>query len=175
MQGIATSSKMDFKVENAVPSDSGRITDIFFSAFTNNLIQRIMPDTEDVRAFQTARFREAAESTETENGPFLVKVVGSENTGPVIAGFAMWKVYEGTATASDEGGKTEWPASSDSELCDSFFGGITRERKQAIGDQPHYGMSLFLNSRLTSRTGHACRRPGIRSSRSRRDSSEMGP
>lgn len=131
---------MEFTLTPVLPEDAPAITDVFFASFTNALSQRLTPDTEDVRAFETAFFKTAAEEAQSSKGSDFIKVVASEpGVEPAIAGFALWKYYEGERDPH-EGEKIEWPASCDGALCESFFAGVDRERKMAIGDQPHYCM-----------------------------------
>lgn len=137
---------MEFTLTAALPEDAPAITDVFFASFTNALSQRMTPDTEDVRAFETAFFKDAAEEAQSSKGTDFIKVVATgpgqeqgQGQDPVIAGFAIWKHYEGEKDPH-EGEKIEWPPSSDSALCESFFSGVDQERKKAIGDQPHYCM-----------------------------------
>lgn len=134
------SNTMEFTLTPVLPEDAPAITDVFFASFTNALSQRLTPDTEDVRAFETAFFKTAAEEAQSSKGSDFIKVVASEpGVEPAIAGFALWKYYEGERDPH-EGEKIEWPASCDGALCESFFAGVDRERKMAIGDQPHYCM-----------------------------------
>lgn len=140
---------MEFTLTPVLPSDAPAITDVFFASFTNALSQRMSPDTEDVRAFENAFFKHAAEEAQSSKGSDFIKVVasepGQEGQDPVIAGFALWKYYEGERDPH-EGEKIEWPPSSDSALCESFFTGVDQERKMTIGDQPHYCVfSYFLS------------------------------
>ncbi|KAL2809127.1 hypothetical protein BJX63DRAFT_371419 [Aspergillus granulosus] len=139
---------MNFKIEPATVSDAPRLTEIYFSAFTNELSNRIMPRTDDVREFQIARFKNLAEAASPENNTHLLKIVGTGSDqllSPVIAGFAIWKFYDGndTSDGKDEKGGVQWPASSDSELCSSFFAHVYQERKRAIGEQPHYYLDML--------------------------------
>lgn len=148
LQGLS-SNTMEFTLTPVLPSDAPAITDIFFASFTNALSQRMSPDTEDVRAFETAFFKNAAEEAQSSKGSDFIKVVasepGQEGQDAVIAGFALWKYYEGEKDPH-EGEKIEWPPSSDSALCESFFTGVDQERKMAIGDQPHYCVFSYFIS-----------------------------
>ncbi|KAL4784905.1 acyl-CoA N-acyltransferase [Aspergillus varians] len=135
---------MHFSLQPVLPTDAPRITDIYFAAFTNNLSQRIMPETDDVRIFKTAAFEKAAEDAQSEKPIDFVKVVSTApDQDPVIVAFAMWKYFDGDSDGEDGGSKLEWPTSSDGDLCDSFFSRVDRERKQAIGDQPHYYLNML--------------------------------
>jgi hypothetical protein len=134
---------MNFNIEPAVPSDAARITEIYFAAFTNELSHRIMPRTDDVREYQLARFKKLAETAPTDSKTHFLKIVGSGSESdptPVIAGFAIWRFFEGDSASDEKHSKStvQWPASSDAELCNSFFSRVDQERKNAIGEQPHY-------------------------------------
>ncbi|KAL4993225.1 hypothetical protein BDV10DRAFT_190185 [Aspergillus recurvatus] len=139
---------MDFALQPAVPEDAPRIAEIYFSAFTNALSQRLMPRTKEAEAFQTANFKKSAEEAHSGQGKDMIKIVATApDQEPVIAGFALWNFYSGTSDSDDqEKKKVEWPSSSDSELCESFFSGVERERKTAIGEQPHYCLAPLLRS-----------------------------
>ncbi|KAL4950654.1 acyl-CoA N-acyltransferase [Aspergillus filifer] len=147
---------MEFSLQPALPSDAPALTQIYFSAFTNELSTRIMPNTPDVATFRTAGFEKAAEDAQAGRNTDLIKVVGTaEGQDDVIAGFALWKFFEDNSdpNATGEGKKTEWPASSDAALCDSFFSGCDRERRRAIGDQPHYYLSMLAVDPAYGRQG----------------------
>ncbi|KAL3435094.1 hypothetical protein BDV09DRAFT_168552 [Aspergillus tetrazonus] len=146
---------MDFAIEPVLPEDALRITEIYFSAFTNSLSQRIMPRTEESEAFQTARFRKSAEEAQSGQGKDMIKIVATvPDQEPVIAGFALWNFYSGTSDSTEhEKEKVEWPSSSDSELCERFFSGVERERQTAIGDQPHYCLYMLAVDPAFARRG----------------------
>ncbi|KAL4807455.1 acyl-CoA N-acyltransferase [Aspergillus unguis] len=138
---------MSFSLEPAVANDAPRLTEIYFAAFTNVLSQRITPDTGDVREFQTAAFKKDIENAQNGKGMHFTKAVDKDG---VIAGFSSWKVYEGL---TEDEGTIQWPASSDAELCTSFFGGMNTERKKIIGDQPHYELSMLAVDPAFGRRG----------------------
>ncbi|KAJ0414823.1 hypothetical protein BJY00DRAFT_294498 [Aspergillus carlsbadensis] len=149
---------MSFKIELAVPSDVARITEVYFSAFKNELSNRIMPRTDDVREFQVARFQKLAETTPTDSKTHFLKIVGSQSESdqaPVIAGFAIWRFFDGDSNSDEKDAKStvQWPASSDAELCNSFFGHVAQERKNAIGDQPHYYLDMLAVDPAFGRRG----------------------
>ncbi|KAL6232789.1 hypothetical protein BDW75DRAFT_216798 [Aspergillus navahoensis] len=150
---------MDFALQPVLPEDAARITEIYFSAFTNTLSQRIMPRTKEAEAFQTANFKKSAEEAQSGQGKDMIKVLATApDQAPVIAGFALWKFYSGTSdSAQEEKEKVEWPSSSDRELCESFFSGVERERKTAIGDQPHYCLQMLAVDPAFSRRGLGAR------------------
>ncbi|RDW79314.1 GNAT family N-acetyltransferase [Aspergillus mulundensis] len=146
---------MDFSIEPVLPSDAPRIAEIYFSAFNNPLSMRLMPRNEEGYAFQVANYKKSAEEAQSGPEKDMVKVVGTApGQDPVIAGFAQWKFYDGTPI--DEGEKkekTQWPSGSDAELCDSFFARVERERRTAIGEQPHYCLQLLAVDPAFSRRG----------------------
>ncbi|KAL4917374.1 hypothetical protein BDW62DRAFT_183964 [Aspergillus aurantiobrunneus] len=145
---------MEFTLEPALPSDASRITEIYFAAFTNELSQRLMPKAEDVRAFRIANFENDAKEAQRapltgslgdKSGPVthMIKAVGTApGQPPVIAGFALWKVFEGDSD-DESGSGVEWPASCDSEVCNTFFAKVDSERKGAIGDKRHYYLNML--------------------------------
>ncbi|KAL3456706.1 hypothetical protein BJX64DRAFT_270151 [Aspergillus heterothallicus] len=154
---------MDFKIAPASPADAARITEIYFSAFANELSNRIMPRTDDVREFQIARFQSLAEeasSGSSKNTHFL-KIVGTESdesSAPVIAGFAIWRFFDGDESDSSQQKRpVQWPPSSDAELCNSFFGHVAEERKRAIGEQPHYYLDMLAVAPEFGRRGLGAR------------------
>ncbi|KAL4988103.1 acyl-CoA N-acyltransferase [Aspergillus falconensis] len=147
---------MDFALQPALPEDAPRIAEIYFSAFTNTLSQRLMPRTKEAEAFQTANFKKSAEEAQAGLGKDMIKILATApDQQPVIAGFALWKFYSGTSDSDDQGEKekVEWPSSSDRELCESFFSGVERERKTAIGDQPHYCLHMLAVDPAFGRRG----------------------
>ncbi|KAL4903142.1 hypothetical protein BDW74DRAFT_180013 [Aspergillus multicolor] len=146
---------MNFSLEPVQPSDAPRIAEIYFSAFTNPLSTRLMPRSDEGYAFQVANYQKSAEEAQSGEEKDMVKIVGTEpGKDPVIVGFALWKFYDG---ASDDEGKEEekvqWPSSCDAELCNSFFAGVVRERKTAIGEQPHYCLHLLAVDPAFGRRG----------------------
>ncbi|KAL2846163.1 hypothetical protein BJY01DRAFT_213520 [Aspergillus pseudoustus] len=138
---------MNFNIEPATASDASRLTEIYFSAFDNVLSNRIMPRTDDVREFQIVRFSTLAEEASTDPTTHLLKIVGTgsdESASPVIAGFAIWRFFDGVdSDGKQEKKAVQWPPSSDSELCISFFTHVSEERKRAIGEQPHYYLDML--------------------------------
>ncbi|KAL2856782.1 hypothetical protein BJX68DRAFT_191657 [Aspergillus pseudodeflectus] len=153
---------MNFNIEPAVPSDAARITEIYFSAFTNELSHRIMPRTDDVREYQLARFKKLAETAPTDSKTHFLKIVGSGSESdqtPVIAGFAIWRFFDGDSASDAKHSKStvQWPASSDAELCNSFFSRVDQERKNAIGEQPHYYLDMLAVDPAFGRRGLGAR------------------
>ncbi|KAL4975541.1 acyl-CoA N-acyltransferase [Aspergillus desertorum] len=145
---------MNFVLQPALPEDAARITEIYFSAFTNALSQRLMPRSKEAEAFQTAKLRKSAEEAQCGQETDMIKIVATAPAQkPVIVGFALWKFYSGTSDPENGREKVEWPASSDRELCESFFSGVERERKTAIGDQPHYCLHLLAVDPAFGRRG----------------------
>ncbi|KAL4865167.1 hypothetical protein BDV12DRAFT_188416 [Aspergillus spectabilis] len=147
---------MEFTISPATPADAPRLTEIYFSAFSSDFSRRLFPPANDTRAFKISGLERDAEETQSGGKKSsLIKVVGTaEGQEPVIAGYALWNFYEGdTDEAPDTGEKIQWPASSDVELCESFFGRVVRERKRAIGDQPHYYLSILAIDPAFGRRG----------------------
>ncbi|KAL4944945.1 hypothetical protein BDV06DRAFT_62764 [Aspergillus oleicola] len=147
---------MEFYLQPALPTDAPALTKIYFSAFTNDLSTRIMPNVPDVATFQTTKFEKAAEEAQAGQNTDFIKVVGSApDHEDVIAGFALWKFFEDDSEPKQDGDgkKTEWPASSDAQLCESFFSGCDRERRRAVGDQPHYYLSMLAVDPAYGRQG----------------------
>ncbi|KAL4931810.1 GNAT family N-acetyltransferase [Aspergillus undulatus] len=137
---------MEFTLTAALPTDAPAITSVYFSAFTNDLSNRIMPNTPDVAAFQTALFQKAAEDSQAGRATDLIKIVGTspdQSQDPVIAGFALWKFFEADSDDEKKEEETQWPQNSDAELCESFFSKVDGERRRAVGDQPHYYLNML--------------------------------
>ncbi|KAL2826695.1 acyl-CoA N-acyltransferase [Aspergillus cavernicola] len=135
---------MEFKIQPATAADAPRLTEIYFSAFSDNFSLRLLPPTDDVRTFMTQSFKSDVEKAQSDTATSLMKIVGTgsdHEAAPAIAGFALWTFKEGDG---DEPEEVQWPPSSDSELCSSFFALIDKERKRAIGDQEHYCLDMLV-------------------------------
>ncbi|KAL5338352.1 hypothetical protein BJX70DRAFT_202284 [Aspergillus crustosus] len=152
-------AKMEYTLTPATPADAPRLTDIYFSAFNSDFSRRLFPPADDTRAFKIAGLEHDAEETQADGKKTsLIKLVGkADGQEPVIAGFALWNFHEGyadeEAEKSSSSGDAEFPASSDRELCKRFFGRVVQEKKNAIGDQPHYYLSLLAIDPAFGRQG----------------------
>ncbi|KAL4883565.1 hypothetical protein BJY04DRAFT_184900 [Aspergillus karnatakaensis] len=149
-------AEMNFTLVPAIPADAPRLAEIYFSAFTNELSRRLFPRAEDTEAFQIRGLEENARETQSGGKKTsLIKVVGTNDAGEeVIAGYALWKFHGDQEETTGKGAeKTEWPGSSDGELCDSFFGKVTAERERAVGEQRHYYLSILAIDPAFGRQG----------------------
>ncbi|PYH89687.1 acetyltransferase, GNAT family [Aspergillus ellipticus CBS 707.79] len=134
------------EVSLAEPSDSAALTEVFLRAFSDDFNLRLFPCTPDVRSWWVEHFRRDIELARSQHPSCAVlKVVGE---GGVIAGFAKWQLPFVSASSATNGeeAKVHWPASSDSELCDRFFGDIHAERQKKMGGQPHYYLDMLGTS-----------------------------
>ncbi|KAL3474040.1 glycosyl hydrolases family 31-domain-containing protein [Aspergillus californicus] len=135
---------MEFKIEPATAEDAPRLTEIYFSAFTDDFSLRLLPPTEDGRVFMTESFTADIAKAQSSQSTIFQKIVGSgHDQSPVIAGFALWRFFDIDSASDGHESEIPWPPSSDSELCARFFGGAHEERKRAIGEQSHYYLDIL--------------------------------
>ncbi|EAW20217.1 GNAT family N-acetyltransferase [Aspergillus fischeri NRRL 181] len=138
---------MSFELLPADPADSPNLTTVFFSAFSNPFNQRLFPRTPDVTAYWTAQF------TSFINNPHktVLKIIDSED-GSIVA-FAVWQLPVQSSpedvhlkhphSHSHAGDEHHYPASSDRELCEVFFGGMEEMKGRIMGARPHYYLEML--------------------------------
>lgn len=126
---------MPFEIHPATPADAPALAEVFLAAFSDDFNRTMFPPTPDVRAW-------AAENLFTSRSPkeVILKITDSDDPGTAAA-FARW-IRPGQAHADPDPGQTEWPASSDSALCDHFFGTMGKHHEELMGDRSHYCMFI---------------------------------
>ncbi|PWY88339.1 acyl-CoA N-acyltransferase [Aspergillus heteromorphus CBS 117.55] len=124
-------------VSPALPSDSTALTDTFLAAFSDDFNRRLFPPTPDVRSWWVEQFRRDIELAGGRDPSCAVLKVVDEDG--VIAGFAKWQFPVPVSASNDGHGagvgdeeKVAWPPSSDSELCERFFGDIHAEKGRVM-------------------------------------------
>lgn len=145
--------EMPFELLPADPTDSPALTTVFLSAFSSPFNQRLFPRTPDVITYWTAQF------TSFINNPHkaVLKITNSED-GSIVA-FAVWQLPVPSSAEdvhlkhshspphshahAQAGDEHPYPASSDRELCEVFFGGMEEMKKRIMGSRPHYCISFF--------------------------------
>lgn len=145
------------QIHPATPSDNSRLTTLFLAAFSDSFNLSLFPRTPDVRAWWEEKFAREA----TAPGQVLLKVVdtpdhaggaGGQGEGDgEIAAFALWKLPKQEKNGKQDDDKEEreeeeeeeeWPQSSNSDLCQRFFGGMAARRAEYMGSKPHYCTSF---------------------------------
>lgn len=135
---------MPLEIHPATPDDAPRLSEIFFTAFTDPFSQRMFPpSTPEVHEWWTAKFIE--DCTNPSSGDILLKVVDRDDASgqEVIAAFAIWNVPpadDPSAVNSIQLDLPKFPESSDRGLCEQFFGRMTELRERFVGGRRHYCM-----------------------------------
>jgi hypothetical protein len=124
------------KIEPATLEDVEKITEVWFSAFTDPSMRRLFPDTPGFRQWLTD-----ANRSDMINKPFqkYLKVVDTASTDekgrPRIVSYAKWD----TATLEERGRRyPPWHADSPADECEAFFIEMEKVRRQIMGDTRHY-------------------------------------
>lgn len=144
---------MSVKVSPATQSDAPNLTEVFLSAFSDPFNRTMFPPTPDVHAWVTAHLFGGNGAQENE---VILKVTLTDLTDEgVVVAFAKW-ICPGSADPdrdrqSKESGdsgdsRPKWPASSNGELCDLFFGTMEGHHHELMGGKPHYCMDSSSSS-----------------------------
>lgn len=131
---------MSFTVTQATQHDAPKLAEVFFAAFSDDFNRTMFPPEPDVRTWITEHLVGGKDAQKYE---VFLKVTDPSNPDAVVA-FAKWIRPLDTADRDrqEESGGPVWPVSSDTELCDRFFGTMDEHHHQLMGDRPHYCMSL---------------------------------
>ena len=133
---------MSAAISVATPTDAPKLAEVFFAAFSDDFNRTMFPLTPEVRTWAATQLLggHGAQKHET-----FLKIEDPSDPG-VVMGFAKWVRVAGRApsAAADHDGSTgtAWPEGSDKKLCERFFGEMERRHRVAIGNRPHYCMSL---------------------------------
>ena len=77
----------------------------------------------------------------------------------MVAAFAKWIYHAGSPAAADasqdrhQDPAPKWPADSNADLCDLFFGTMERHHEELMGDRPHYCMFSVIIQDDSARAG----------------------
>ncbi|KAJ5591939.1 uncharacterized protein N7459_002308 [Penicillium hispanicum] len=129
---------MSLEPRAATPTDAPRLAEVFLAAFSDTFNRTMFPPTPDVRAWAATHLLggNGAQAHEV-----YLKIEDASAPG-VVAAFAKWnRLAQGTA--DPHGSAPGWPASSDQELCDRFFGTMDAYHRRLMGDRPHYYLEIL--------------------------------
>ncbi|KAJ5183801.1 hypothetical protein N7492_001417 [Penicillium capsulatum] len=128
---------MSFEIGPASKADAPALTEVFLAAFDDDFNRTMFPPTPDVRAFASENLL----TSDNEN-EIILKATASDDPSTMVA-FAKW-IRPGKAhTDADHPQGAVWPASSDSALCDLFFGTMSQHHKELMDGRPHYYLEIL--------------------------------
>lgn len=139
---------MTFEVTQATTSDAASLCEVFFAAFSDTFNRTLFPPTPEVRAWLIEHLLCGKGQKKNE---IILKITDPARPDMPVA-FAKWICPADAADcdvleAEVEAGPA-WPASSDPELCERFFGTIDEHHRRFMCDRPHYCMFNPLISHL---------------------------
>ena len=129
---------MDLQLLPAVVEDIPTLVDIYMRSFKDEVATTCFPrSSPHVRKWWIDTNEEAIK---TEPLARFLKIVNDKEE---IMAWAKWNVpaQVGKEVSRDGDGSDDlpsWPQDADKELCNEFFGMLTRKKKELMGSRPHF-------------------------------------
>ncbi|KAF7596798.1 hypothetical protein BBP40_012397 [Aspergillus hancockii] len=134
-------------IEDVVPEDIPKLSDVWFGAFNSPSNQELFPDTPGVHTWWDEANRE-----DLLHKPYqkYLKVIDSTHPENIVA-YGKWDLEP------DECVKRypPWHTESNAKLCNRFFGGIEKQRKRLMGKRKHYYLDMLATNPEYRRRGAA--------------------
>jgi hypothetical protein len=127
---------MGFTLRPATASDARHIVEIYLSAFKDDSISILcFPRNQAVYDFWFSMIVEELSDPHTH---FICVTSSDASGGDTVIAFAQWIAPSKTTTPE----LPTWPAGSDSELANSFFGGLFSTHKRLMDGRRHWYLEL---------------------------------
>ncbi|KAH8821838.1 acyl-CoA N-acyltransferase [Xylogone sp. PMI_703] len=130
---------MRLTLRRGVPDDASTLTDIYLSAFTNDLIsQRVFPRTPIVHKWWSDMLREELDDPHSH---FICITDEDAQPAPLIIAFAKWVEPQDASSQPQE--LPQWPDGGDKDLANLFFGALMTTRPETMGERRHWYLELL--------------------------------
>lgn len=136
-EAVKNSLAMSLSLRPAIASDARHIVDIYLSAFREDAISLLcFPRNKAVDDFWLNMIAEELSNPHTH----FVCVTSSDASGQeTVIAFAQWMAPSNPVTVE----LPTWPAGSDSELANSFFGALFSTHKRLMEGKKHWYLELL--------------------------------
>jgi hypothetical protein len=117
-------------LEDVLPDDIPKISEVWFRAFNSPSNKELIPDTPGLRTWW-----DDANYYDLLHRPYqkYLKVVDSTHPDAIVA-YGKWDLEPNECVKRFP----PWHTDSNAKLCNKFFGGIEQQRKRLMGDRKHY-------------------------------------
>ncbi|RFU29437.1 hypothetical protein B7463_g6908, partial [Scytalidium lignicola] len=130
---------MRLTLRRGVQADAPILTDVYLSAFTNDLIsQRVFPRTPTTHKWWTDMLREELADPHSH---FICIIDEDAQPTPQIIAFAKWNDPQPASSQPQE--LPKWPEGGDAELGNLFFGELMTKRPEIMGEKRHWYLELL--------------------------------
>ncbi|KAK7421310.1 hypothetical protein QQX98_002204 [Neonectria punicea] len=130
-----------FQMRKAVPADIPALCAVYFSAFADTIVGRLVfpPSSEAARAFWVESLTRELPDASFE---FLVMTTRSEDgSEEQVVGYAKW-VRPGTPIETPPPASA-WPQDGNPGLAVDFFGGLATAHRRTMDGRPHWYLELI--------------------------------
>lgn len=129
---------MHLVLRKAVLSDADALTDIYFSAFSNDAISLLVfPRDPESRKWW---YDSVVEEMGDPNAHFMC-IIDTESPDQKVVAYSKWNGSD--APFPDGSNPIKWPANSDSELADHFFGNLLSRHAKMMRGRKHWYLELL--------------------------------
>lgn len=132
---------MMFQMRKAVPADIPALCAVYFSAFADTIVGRLVfpPRSEAARAFWVENLTRELPDTSFE---FLVMTTRAEDASEEqVVGYAKW-IRPGTPIEMPPPAEA-WPQDGNPGLAVEFFGGLAATHRRMMDGRPHWYLELI--------------------------------
>ena len=142
-------SNMPLILRKATPEDAQALTDIYFSAFSIDAISLLVFPRNSPTVWKFW-YESVIEEMEDQNSHFIC-IVDTDTPGQTIAAYAKWN----SASATLSAGLPQWPAGSDHEMANHFFGELIRRHANHMEGRKHWYLEIIATKPEYQRKGAA--------------------